>query len=179
MSSIILPAGGAIAASRRRTAAGTPTVLGYSTKGASTTAAAAGRMLVSSFALASAGTLTELHCWVSPGGSPGELRVVLYDDDGGSGLPGTRLAYSNGLTIPTSVSTEVSQSGFSVALAAGTYWVGFLADSSGNGSVHRETSGGTNQGILSGVTYTPPPSPFGTPNTSGAIKLSCWGVVLV
>src|SRR5262245_113646 len=91
---------GVIAASLRRTAGGGSVVLGYDTKGTATSFSLAfGRMLVSKFTLASAKTLNELHGWFGQSGTTSAIvRVVVYDDDGGSGLPGTRLAYTNQFT---------------------------------------------------------------------------------
>jgi hypothetical protein len=170
---------GVLAASRRRTAAGTPTVLGYSTKGTVSAAfSGAGGMWVVKNTLASPGTLIELHGWF--GGAAGNaVRIVVYDDDATGALPGTRLAYSSSLALPSSGDVDLFESGLSVPLAAGDYWVGYICQATA-GSFYRDATGTavSHQQILSGAAYTPPPSPFGTPAASGTRRISCWGVVL-
>jgi len=175
MSNVAVP--GVVAASRRRTAAGTPTVLGYSTRGSISTGMGAGYMHVASYTLAGAGTLTELHGWFV-GATGAAIRVVIYDDDGSSALPGTRLAYTNSFALPASGDYHAAETGLSVPLTAGNYWVGFISQAA-LGLFTREGSGATHQQITSGATYTPPPNPFGTPSSSGTRMVSCWGIVLV
>lgn len=176
----VVAAPGEIAASRRRAGGGTPTVLGYSTKGASTAGIASNRIQVSQFTLASAGTLNELHGWFVGGASAVHVRVVIYAADGGGGLPGTRLAYTADTTLPATVDTHLTETGFSVALAAANYWLGWVSPGPSGPMVYIEDLGGTHQQRTDvGVTFNPPPDPFGTPNASGTRKLSCWGVVLV
>lgn len=170
---------GVVAASRRRSAGGggTPTVLGYNVKGASQVSSlSTGRLYVSKFTLASPGTLTELHGWFLGNGTT-QVRIVVYDDDAGGALPGTRMAYTSAYTPPAS-DTEVAETGLSVALAAGDWWVGFVSSATG-GFCYGVDPGGTHQGIGSGAAFTPPPNPFGTPSTSGTRKHSCWAIVNV
>jgi len=138
-----------------------------------------GRMYVTKFTQSTAAVMTELHAWVFPGsGSAGTFRLVIYADNG-SGFPGARVAYTNVLSTGTSGDIEVSQTGFSVSLAAGDYWLGFnsiTVPSSGLAGMYAG-AGGIYKGILSGASN-PPPDPFGTPNTSGSSRMhTVWAVV--
>jgi hypothetical protein len=168
---------GAVAASRRRTAAAA--VLGYDVKDSGDTSSmGAGRIYVSKYTLAAPATLTELHAWFgSPGAVNAQSRIVIYAADGGSGNPGTRLAYTNILTW--SDDAHVSQAGFSVALAAADYWIGFAGISLGSagGSQVYAGTGGTHVGVTAGAAD-PPATPFPTTNTSGTRKHSCWAVIV-
>ena len=154
-------------------------ILGYDTQGSAGIGAANARLLLSSFSLATAGTLQELHGWFGPAGAiNAQFRVAIYDDDGASGEPGTRLAYTNVFTY--SGDTHVSQTGFSVALAAGNYWVGYYCISTGSGTAgvcYGETTGAASRRLNSSPD--PPPNPAGGPGTVGTSKLSCWGIVSV
>lgn len=172
---------GPIAASRRRSAGGTPTVLGYSTKGASIVSGPdTGRMYVSSFTLASPGTLAELHGWVAGGNAVGGVnyKVVLYADS--SGTPGSRLAFTSSYNAPQSTDLHLQETGFSTSLSAGTYWVGWISSSaSSGGGCWGETTGSTHKGKTTGANFTTPDNPFPTPDTSGTRKHSCWAIVNV
>ncbi len=162
---------GDVAASRRRSGGGGTTVLGNNTIQASGTTGSSGRMYVSSYTLASSGTLTELHGYFRNSGGGSNAKVVLYADS--AGLPGAKKAVTSSVAITTDPQ-EIIQTGFSVALTAGTYWVGFIVDGS---TVLMPFGTGSYQGILSGASFATPPDPFGTPNTSGARGYCCWGIV--
>lgn len=175
--SIILAEPGVIASSRRRTSGGT--ILGYNVKGGGTSGLPSGRMEVSKFTLATAGTLTELHCWYAGSGSPAaQVRIVVYDDDGSGGLPGTRLGYTNILTLDVSSDRELSETGLSLALAAGDYWLGTVSNSATTSPPIYNDTGGNHQQKSTSVTFTPPQTPFGTPNSSGTRKHSVWGIIV-
>ena|GEM_PF-4534719 len=149
-------------------------ILGYNTKGASNIGTSGGRKYVSKFTLASASTLTELHGWFT--GTGATIQLVIYADSGG--LPGARLAFTSPLT-PTGADIELSQTGLSVALAAGTYWIGWASQNAGTVSAYYDDPGGpaAHQAQSSGAAYNPPSDPFGTPNASGTRNFSCWAVV--
>jgi hypothetical protein len=166
---------GAVAASRRRSGGGAPTVLGYNTKGSATNGHDIGRMYVSKFTLASALTLNELHGWFGSGSSGDRVRIVLYADSAGS--PAARLAYTNQFAL-TGSDIELVQTGFSVALPAADYWLGFQVAVwvSGTSVTYCEATGGTHTGKTSGAAD-PPDNPFGSTNTSGTRKLSIWAIL--
>lgn len=170
MTAIAIPG---ILAARRRGAGGT--ILGYNVKDTTISTFAAGRMYVSQYTLAGAGTLRELHGWFNSGGGGDVIRVVCYAADGGGGLPGTRLAYTNGITLPAGDS-EAQEAGFAVALAAANYWLGFYNVSGTAGTCFGNGTSGTHQGRTGGAPN-PPPTPFGTPDTSGTRRHSCWAVI--
>lgn len=150
-------------------------ILGNNVKGSSTNSGLnTGRMYASKFTLASAATLNELHGWFGNGGSASTVQIVIYADSAGS--PGARVAYTSLYTL-TGSDIEIAQTGFSVALAAGDYWIGFRCESpAGSGNCWTTDTGGTHKGITGG-TPSPPPDPFGTTNTSGTRNHSVWAVV--
>lgn len=149
-------------------------VLGYNTKGVATIGFAAGLKISSPFVLATPQTLTELHGWF--GGSGTNVILHVYTDTAGS--PDALVAYTSPLAL-TGVDVELVQTGLSVALAAGTYWIGFTSQATGTGGLgYRDATGGSWKGILSGATFNPPSNPYGTTNTSNATRvLSVWGIV--
>lgn len=149
-------------------------ILGYNTKDNSNNAGFdVGRMYVSKFTLATLQTMTELHGWFRGGSATATVRIVIYADT--SGAPGTLLGYTSGLTLPVTVDTELLETGFSVSLSAGDYWIGFRTSGTPSAAASAGT-GGTHQGKLTGAAD-PPDNPFGTVNTSGTRKLCCWAVV--
>lgn len=168
-----------LAASRRRSAGGAAVILGNDVKtGSSAIGMVAGRSNMTVFTLASAGTLNELHGWFACSGSAvGNVRVVIYADSSGS--PGARKAYTSSYNLPIAGGdVHVSETGFSVALAAGNYWVGWISDpATGAGSAYAINGVGSYKGANSGVSYSPPPDPFGTAGASGTRNYCCWGVL--
>jgi hypothetical protein len=154
-------------------------ILGYTTSGAASLGAAVGRKIASKHTLASAQTLTELHAWFNGGAFTSNTLVIHIHADS-SGSPGARVAYTSGIPFSNgtggSVTVELSQTGFSVPLAAGDYWLG-LTFTSGDGNVRCESTGATSKAILSGATVSPPSDPFGTTDYTGTDKLSVWAVV--
>ena len=145
-------------------------ILGNNVKGPASNSFFEGRIYVAKYTLASASTMSELHGWF--GGGTGQPRIVIYADSGGA--PGARLAYTNQLPC-TSPDVELSQTGFSVSLPAGSYWIGWHFSGSGSGNAYTDTDG-EHQGYTFGAGSTPP-DPFGTPNITGTNRISCWAVV--
>jgi hypothetical protein len=149
---------------------------GLTTKGDSSIGLAAGRTFVTPATLASGSTLTELHGWFNGTGT--NVRIVIYADTGS--LPGALVAYTNPLALTGAGDVELSQTGMSVVLAAGTYWLGFVSEGAGTGSTNffYNSTGGSYQGKASGHTFTPPNDPFGTPtNSDPNRRVSCWAIV--
>jgi hypothetical protein len=149
-------------------------ILGFNTKGTTTDAFAAGKMYVSKWNLASAATVSELHGWF--GGSGTTVRLVIYNDAGVGGDPGARLGYTSLLSL-TGSDVELSETGLSISLAAGNYYIGWKSTAAGTGGVaYREAAAGIHAGLLSGAAD-PPPNPFGITDTTGSRRMSCWAVV--
>ena len=147
-------------------------ILGYNSKGASAAGFATGAKVSSKFNLAAPATMTELHGWF--GGSGTNVILFIYSDS--AGVPNTRLAYTSPLAL-TGVDVDLSQSGFSVALAAGDYWIGWVSQGTGTGGAgYRDSSGGTSYSVTSGATFNPPVDPHEV-GAAGARKMSCWAVV--
>ncbi len=171
MSGILL---GPVASSRRRTGGGTPVILGNNVKGSAISTVFATRMYVSQFTLASAKTLNELHGWFL-GTWNGTIRLVIYADS--ADAPAARLAYTSALAYNGSADVELVETGFSVSLAAGNYWIGWECPTLTSGS---PSSAGSATGTYNGKTTgaaDPPDNPFGSVNASGARNHSCWAVV--
>jgi len=157
-------------------------ILGNNTAGGSyVSGGSPGRIVVSRFTLAAAGTLNELHGWVAFGTAGNTLRIVIYKADAdvfgtvgaGTTSPGTRVAYTNPLTITgSSTDYDLNQTGLSVPLPAGDYFLGIRFNTDG----FVKGSSGTYTGIGSG-SADPPPDPFGITSTSGSNSVSVWGVV--
>jgi hypothetical protein len=155
--------------------AAAPTILGYNTKGVGGTTTGAGRRYVTKLTHAAAATMTELHAFAG-GTTPTGMQIVIYADS--AGLPGARVAYTAPITPPSGAGSDVSQAGFGVALAAGDYWIGFVLDSTGGTTMYYDDPGtNVHQANTSGAAYNPPSNPFGSPNSSGTRKYSCWAVV--
>lgn len=157
-------------------------ILGYDTLGSipNVSGGTLGRMYVSKFTLATPGTLKELHGWFLIQAAGQRVRVVAYAGDGASGSPGTRLAYTGDLAIPGGSGTvHVSEAGFSVALVAADYWIGWICGSNPGTDMAAcgEEPGGIHRGITGGAAYNPPPTPFPAQDTNGTRKHSCWAVV--
>lgn len=152
----------------------TSRILGYNTRGASILGTNAGRKYATKFTLASPGTLTELHGWfIGPGDN---MIIYVYADSAGS--PGARVAYTAPFAL-TGAANEFIQTGFSVALPAADYWVGWVAQSGIAAAAYYTIDAAIQfKGIGSGAAFNPPSDPFGTIDTSSPnIKSSCWGVV--
>jgi hypothetical protein len=147
-------------------------VLGNSVKGGSSAFGAAGRKFVAKFAMPGAGTLTELHGWFAQLSNVCHLTLVVYRDS--AGAPGSRVAYTSPLTGPGTADTELQQTGFSVALTAGDYWLGWVDDA---GAQYYYDASGTCVGITTGQSGAPPSDPFGAPDFGPQARLlSVWAV---
>src|SRR4029077_15440953 len=124
-------------------------ILGYDTHGSSAASFGAARMDCTKFTLASAATLTELHGWFNPNGVAPNVRCNIYKDVDALSTPrpnATLVAYTNSTALGTGTSDiHVQQTGFSIALAAGAYWIGFRSDVAG-GFARGDTGGFYNGG---------------------------------
>jgi PKD repeat protein len=153
-------------------------ILGNNVQGGGTFSAAAGRKASTKFTLASAQTLQELHAWVYPGSAGGggnTYTIHIYADSSGS--PGARVAYTSSIVQAGGPAVvEISQSGFSTALAAGDYWLG-VSFTNAQGDVREDASTGTLKAILGGTTVSPPSDPYGTTDFGPSTGLlSVWAV---
>jgi hypothetical protein len=175
---VLTPHSGVIAASRRRAGGGgAPAILGYNIKGASLTTSNPGRKYVTKATLAAAATLTELHGWFK-GASGENIIILIYADS--AGAPGARVAYTAPFAL-TGSDQHLQQTGFSVSLPAGTYWIGWVGQNGASGAAYQDAPGpaGCFKGIGSGAAFNPPSDPFGTPTTSSPdFQYSCWAVVI-
>jgi hypothetical protein len=149
-------------------------ILGNNVKGTVQNGGVANLKVSSPFVLASAQTMTELHGWFTSGSSSDHIILHIYTDTAGS--PDALVAYTSPLAL-TGSDVELSQSGFSVPLAAGTYWIGWSFEHSA-GSYFREGAGGSYKGLNPAAAFSPPSNPYGTTNFNSAVRLlSVWAVV--
>ena len=145
-----------------------------SAAGTSPQTLAGGRMILSKFTLASALTLTELHGWFTGASGGRTIILCIYADS--SGAPGARLAYTSALTLTGSTDIELSETGFSVSLAAGSYWIGWRSSTGSGGAALYHSTG--NYAMKNCGASDPPPDPFGTVEFGGAgVEMACWAVV--
>ena len=129
-------------------ASATTGTFGKTTVGAKTdNAMFADYKIVHSATLAVSGSITKLSVYAIPGvksPSPQALKAVIYSDSGGS--PGTLLASGTEVTYRGNVNARGwLDLAFAspVALAPGTYWIGFItgSESKGMGYVYDVASG--------------------------------------
>jgi hypothetical protein len=148
-------------------------ILGNNVSGTKNEGGAAGRMLYSKFTLASAASLQELHAWIAFGTAGSTIRVVIYKHLSGSNSVGSTLvAYTNPIAVSgSSTPADLSQTGFSVPLPAGDYWIGVRI----NVDAFVRGATGLYEGINSGASD-PPPSTLPTQNASGATTIAAWAV---
>jgi hypothetical protein len=152
------------------------TILGYNGAEAASFSFVAGRKISNKVTLASSGVLTELHARASGQVSPPQ-RIIIHVYADNAGAPGARVAYTSPLTIATGDFVLRSQTGFSVPLAAGDYWIGVTSEIEASSMGAVGTTGGILRAILSGAAFDPPSDPWGTSNFSGTHRLCVWGVV--
>lgn len=151
-------------------------ILGYDTQGSGVvTSFDAGRKYGTKFTLTEDGIITELHCWINRTASGNSATLSVYSDTAGS--PDAREIFTALISWDGSApgAFEISETGLSVALLAGDYWLTW-ASTNAAGGVWGETTGATHAGIISGAAVNPPSDPFGAPNTSGTRKHSIWAV---
>ena len=156
---------------------GTGAILGNSVDHSSGFSDGAGGKFSYKFNLPAAGTLTELHAWVNAY-TPGNSYVIhVYADSGGE--PGAPLVYTSAIVVPPGGTTdvEISQAGFSVALAAGDYWIGVTSQASTN-QIKSAATGATPYRHYNGAAFHPPSNPWGTSTDTGtATPIAAWAVV--
>lgn len=107
----------------------------YDLQGASGTAASANMIRIEEVTIDCDGTIEDIVAWLDDvDGSTREVIFVLYDDDGTAGEPSTLLYNSSAPFYDAAASTfkEVTDSGISQSLTAGTYWVGVFFESAAN-----------------------------------------------
>jgi hypothetical protein len=121
------------------------------------------RYWASKFTLSEAADVTSMSANFDSTSSAGTNgKFVIYDDDGASNLPGTRLAVSSAFSIPAGASEQSASC--TVTLAAGDYWLGLVCDSF-TAVLRTQTATGTSIRKES-LTYATPADPMGTPDDS-------------
>ena len=176
-------------------AAGGVATFGKTTVGASFVGYAANQKQVNRYALPAAGSVSKLSSYLAPAGTSGKqvLKGILYAD--ASGKPGALLGVSEQLTFTSTSAAGWYDLVFSspVKLAAGNYWIGVIAGTTGkvagfrfdkvNGArdydANSYTAGPSNPfGAASAdakqvslyATYTPPPVNTAAPTITGTAQ---------
>lgn len=93
---------------------------GNTTAATTHSAAYADYQFLTRFQLSEAGSITALTAYM--GGASTTCRLLLYDDDGSGGLPGTRLA-SVDVSVGSSAAWVSNTLGAAYSAAAGYYWL--------------------------------------------------------
>jgi len=121
----------------------------------------ANTLIAQSASLSQAGSLQSLSFYVSQ--AAGKLRLGLYDAAGPGGGPGAKLAETAEITPAAGWNTVPVTS--QVSLAAGTYWLAYLAS---DGNLHFvKTADSTSSAKIYSYTYGSLPASFSaTPNSS-------------
>jgi hypothetical protein len=142
---------------------------GKTSVGASSDSYAANRKRVSSYALATAGSVSKLSIYLQPTGTSGQqvLEGVLYADS--SGKPGALLGITSQLTFKSTNTAGWYDLTLptSLKLAAGNYWIGVITGATANvaGFRYDNVSGARD---YNANTYTSgPTNPFGPFTTDG------------
>jgi hypothetical protein len=139
-------------------------VFGFTTIGGNTDVMGADRKRVVHFQLPQAGGVSKLTMYLAPTSTSGQQQIagVIYSD--AAGAPGSLLATSNQLTFHSTDAAGWYDLVFpsSVALPAGTYWIGLISGATGNVTGFRY-SNVTGARALNTNSYTSgPTNPFGT-----------------
>jgi hypothetical protein len=135
---------------------------GDETAGADTFPCSGDRALLSRFTLTEAGDLTEIVARFDAASTAGaSLKGLVYSDN--AGTPQTRLAVGAAVAVPAGGGLVASA--LTVSLAAGEYWLGFVADSF-QAVAQCDAAGGLSR--MEGTTYASPAATWIQAGTSAA-----------
>lgn len=168
-----------IAAQRRGTIAGAVAVLhgtfGTTTIGGSADANPSGYVIVGKYTL-SVGpvSVTKLTMYTNTAGGPQVMKAVIYANSAGE--PGALLATSPEVALAGALPAAWYDFPFSsgVALAAGTYWLGFHYSNNGNGSARYHDALAGAERYRAFAYASGPPNPYGTADGSQDYNLSTY-----
>ena len=133
---------------------------GNTTVGGDTFPCSNDRAMLSAFTLSEAGTVSGVSMRFSSATTAGcNFKGLIYADSSGS--PGSRLGVGAATAIPAG--GGVIESTLSLALSAGTYWLGYVTDSF-QAEAEIETTGTSQR--KEALTYASPADPYGTPSGS-------------
>lgn len=104
---------------------------------------------------AAEGSDPTIYCYLADDSSDGQVKFVIYDDDGGSGEPGTRLYVSSSSTAVDSSSFAWKSESTSTTCLTGVVWAGFIAGNAMNPGYQYKLSDGVVRYISNG-NYDPP-----------------------
>ena len=134
-----------------------------------------GDIVLGKYAMPSTGTVTDLAVLIyNEGPMAFPVKVLLYDDDGAGGAPGTRLYVSSPITIGADI-TDYVRATFSLFLTAGNYWLGaVLSVDASLVCLCYATTGGTHGIYSDSSNYTTPPSTLPTFTSTGTYVVEAY-----
>lgn len=97
-------------------------------------------IILGKYTLSVAGIVSKLTSYLS--GSENYAKGVVFDDNGASGKPGTLIAVTPGVALPSSVAWTDFVFASGVSLAAGEWWIGVVAKYGVGALCSSATSGG-------------------------------------
>lgn len=133
---------------------------------------------VSKVTLATPNRLDELYVNVQNQVGVSSMRIVFYDDDGGSGEPGTLLAMTPDISVPNSSFTTRGGAVITpINLASGNYWIG--AHLGGTLVFDLDTAAIARRVFTGTDTFSDgPANPWtGSRNTTDIGSYQAWGIV--
>lgn len=157
------------------------TILGRNTPSGFGDIRSIGERGVSKVTLDTPGRLDELYAYLQNQQSTFPVRVILYDDDGSNGEPGSLLAQTSTLNIPNSgFTTRGGPVTLPINLAAGNYWIGIhsggnsiVIDNDGSATPRRVVDGALGDNFSDGTATT-----WGASrNTTDTGSYQAWGIV--
>lgn len=126
-------------------------------------------VVLGKYTLTEAGTLTALRIayYNSSTSSSGSFKLVIYDDDGTAGAPGTRLFLGSPIYCDADTYDLALDSTLNLPLLPGSYWLGAVLRDTYCVATAAATTGGTHGIYTASGAYTNPPSTLPTLTSSG------------
>jgi len=126
-------------------------------------------VVLGKYTLTEAGTLTALRIayYNSSTSSSGSFKLVIYDDDGTAGAPGTRLFLGSPIYCDADSYSLALDSTLNLPLLPGSYWLGAVLRDTYCVATAAATTGGTHGIYTASGAYTNPPSTLPTLTSSG------------
>jgi hypothetical protein len=126
-------------------------------------------VVLGKYTLTEAGTITALRVafYNSSTSSGGSFKLVIYDDDGTAGAPGTRLFLGSPIYCEADTYDLALDSTLNLPLLPGSYWLGAVLRDNYCVATAAATTGGTHGIYTASGAYTNPPSTLPTLTSSG------------
>ena len=142
-------------------------IFGDDSAGATSTPGSDGRALVSKFTLTEAGDVTKISAYVAArSGAGASWKGLILADS--SGTPSTVSAVTAGATVDAVGWMDLTF-GSPVTLAAGTYWIGTVANSF-EGDIGADSTPGTTNSLMANGTFSYSSPPGTWPGTDASYE---------